>query len=288
MPDKITELYGVSCNTETAWSTIIRTQQCPFLGRKCLKNRKSDSTQTIGTCTVVHKKVDVIICPHRLLERRQIFFDCLHLLTIHEPGNELHVVSEISIPGGNVDYFLVSAYKRKIRDFVGIELQTLDSTGSIWPARQAFASKNGVKIPPSELDNKKAFGMNWKMTAKTILVQLHHKIQTFQYLNKHLAIVIQDHFLDYMQQAFDFAHIKEARLGDPMHFHIYSLERQENLYSLILKERISTDTEGIAKCLGLQANPNVELKALFQLIESKLSNETLLKIAAPFPIIEGE
>ena len=33
----------------------------------------------------------------------------------------------------------------------------------------------------------KPFGMNWKMTAKTILVQLHHKIETFESINKHLV-----------------------------------------------------------------------------------------------------
>lgn len=79
---------------------------------------------------------DIIICPHRLLERGQIFLDCIHLLTLHEPGNELHVIPNIAIPGGNVDYFLVSARNKEVRDFVGIELQTLDTTGTIWPDRQ--------------------------------------------------------------------------------------------------------------------------------------------------------
>ncbi len=72
---------------------------------------------------------------------RQIFIDCLHLLTLHEPGNELHIVPEISIPGGNVDYFLVSVRNKEIKDFVGIELQTLDTTGTIWPERQRFVIK---------------------------------------------------------------------------------------------------------------------------------------------------
>jgi hypothetical protein len=46
---------------------------------------------------------DVIICPFRLLERKKVFTDCLHLLTMNEPGNELHLLSEVSIPGGHVD-----------------------------------------------------------------------------------------------------------------------------------------------------------------------------------------
>jgi hypothetical protein len=58
-------------------------------------------------------------------------------LTVHEPGNELHIVGEINIPGGSVDYFFVSAKERKVMDFVGIEFQTLDTTGTVWPERSA-------------------------------------------------------------------------------------------------------------------------------------------------------
>jgi hypothetical protein len=34
--------------------------------------------------------------------------------------------------------------------------------------------------------------MNWKMTAKTILVQMHHKVETFEHINKKMVLVIQD------------------------------------------------------------------------------------------------
>ena len=63
--------------------------------------------------------------------------DCLQLLTLHEPGNELHVVSEINLPGGSVDYFLVSAARGKVRDFVGVELQALDTTGTVSNTRSS-------------------------------------------------------------------------------------------------------------------------------------------------------
>src|SRR5947209_748877 len=122
--NKITELFGHSANVDSPlnWERIATEQQCPYLERKCLKNRKSQSEIAIGTCTVRYSKADesVIICPFRLLERRQVFTDCLHLLTLHEPGNELHLIGEITIPGGSVDYFLVSAKDRKVMDFAGI------------------------------------------------------------------------------------------------------------------------------------------------------------------------
>lgn len=70
-------------------------------------------------------------CPFRLLERRQIFIDCLHLPDGRVPGNELHIVPETRIPGGNVGYLLVSVGDGCVKDFDGIELQTLDTTGTV-------------------------------------------------------------------------------------------------------------------------------------------------------------
>jgi hypothetical protein len=127
MTNRITELFGHAAAADSPLnrSKIAAEQQCPYLSRKCLKNRKSQPGTAIGTCTVRYGSDDesVIICPYRMLERRQVFTDCLHLLTSHQPGNELHVVGEVAIPGGSVDYFLVSAEKRKAMDFVGIEFQ---------------------------------------------------------------------------------------------------------------------------------------------------------------------
>ena len=42
------------------------------------------------------------------------------------------------IPGGNVDHLLVAARRRKVKDFLGIEFQTRDTAGTVWPERQRF------------------------------------------------------------------------------------------------------------------------------------------------------
>lgn len=278
--NNIAELYGVSIGNEaTNWVDCINTQQCPYLERKCLKNRKSEANLTIGTCSVIYGKDEnhIIICPHRLLERRQIFTDCLHLLTSHEPGNELHVVSEVGIPGGNVDYFLVSTSHRKVRDFVAIELQTLDTTGTVWPYRQRFAATKGIRVNQADIDSDKPFGMNWKMTAKTILVQMHHKIETFEHINKHLVLVVQDKLLDYMEKEFSFSHISDnPKIGDSMHFHAYNTDIQNDSYRINLANRKSTDAEGISKCLGLESEAKIELEEIIEKLEAKISDATLM------------
>lgn len=144
------------------WAAVIAGQQCPFLRRKCLKSRKSAPEVTIGSCTVAVGKqaAPVMICPFRLLERNQVFMDCIHLLTLHEPGNELHIVPELAVPGGSIDYCLVSVKDRNPVDFVGIELQTLDTTGTVWPERQRFAHQHGISVKRADRTSPKLFALN--------------------------------------------------------------------------------------------------------------------------------
>lgn len=277
---KVVELFGQSvAKSDVNWQEVVTGQQCVYLNKKCYKIRKSDPDTAIGSCTVLYGRElePIIICPTRLIERRQIFIDCFHLLTTHEPGNELHIVSEVSIPGGSVDYFLVSAKDGKVKDFVGIELQTLDTTGTVWPERQRLLKELGVSRADNSEDSKKSFGMNWKMTAKTILVQMHHKIHTFEHVNKKLVLVVQDKLLNYMSREFKFDHLRNpASIGDSMHFHSYRMDVQaDKSYKLTMQSRLSTDVDGIGLCLGLQAEARVELEQIIQALQAKISASTL-------------
>jgi hypothetical protein len=283
----ILELFGLAATEASTkrWQAGAGKQWCPFLDRKCLKVRKSRPEISIGTCSVQYGRESklLFICPHRFLERKQIFTDCFQLLTLHQPGNELHLVPEITIPGGSVAYFLVSVNKGKVRDFVGIELQTLDTTGTVWPARQRLMKEKGLRVPTKDTASKRSFGINWKMTAKTILVQLHHKIETFEHLGKHLVLVIQDHLLSYMAQQFNLDHLGPPSIGNPLQIHTYAIESDGAVYRLALAQRYSTDTEGMAACLGLQVNPKVELQAIFADLEKRVSSKTLFTIGAAPP-----
>jgi hypothetical protein len=136
-------------------------------------------------------------------------------------------------------------------------------------------------VKKEDVDCADSFGMNWKMTAKTILVQLHHKVETFESINKHLVLVVQNWLIDYMRANFAFEHIKEARLGDPMHIHAYQLERMNSHWQLQLAGRFSTDVAGVSRSLGLQANPKVEVEAIIALLEDKISDSTLFNFANP-------
>lgn len=274
----IVEFFGYyTKDKKVDWKKVVKDQVSRYTGKKSIKVRKSQPDIAIGTVVIRYgkDKRNLIIDPERFFEKGQVFLDCIHLLTNHEPGNELHLIPEIRVPGGSVDFFLVSARKGKVQDFVGIELQALDTTGSLWGEREKLLVELGVKQKSTKIP-KNNFGINWKMTAKTTLVQLHHKIRTFEHLNKHLVLVIQDHLLSYIQQEFNFGKFNSpARLGDPMHIHSYKLIAKPSGTSLELDARVSTDVVGLAASLGLRAEAQVELEVIVKKLESKMSAETL-------------
>lgn len=280
---KIIELFGRATTQTLAWSEIATRQKCPFLhDKKCFKIRKSEPETSIGVCAIQRgeKESPVIVCPSRFLQHQKIFLDCLHLLTNHEPGNDVHIVPEVKIPGGNVDFILASALKGKVVDFVGIELQSLDTTGSIWPERQRFLARHNEATARIDVPDK-ACGVNWKMTAKTILVQLNHKISTFEHVGKKLVLITQDCLFDYMAREFTLSHLKKSPpISCSMHFFVYemSYSASETKWNLQLSERYGTDSDGVKRCLGIKANPNVELEQIIAVLENKISEKTLLKI----------
>jgi hypothetical protein len=54
---------------------------------------------------------------------------------------------------------------------------------------------------------------------------------------------------------------------------------------LSLVKRLSTDTAGIATCLGLQSEAKVDLEVILRLIEQKITARTLFNInQAPPPV----
>ena len=80
----------------------------------------------------------------------------------------------------------------------------MDTTGTVWPERQKFLNEKGISVDAEDLSSKKSFGMNWKMTLKTILIQMHHKSETFENLNKHLVLIIQKPLYEHMKSDFLF------------------------------------------------------------------------------------
>ena len=109
-------------------------------------------------------------------------------------------------------------------------------------------------------------------------MQLHHKVRTFESLNKYLVLVVQDSFLHYMQQEFTFNHVKKADVRDTLQFHGYRFEASKAGNRFQLVERLSTDSNGVAKCLGLQTSASVDFQEMISAIEKRMSDDTVINV----------
>jgi hypothetical protein len=63
-----------------------------------------------------------------------------------------------------------------------------------------------------------------------------------------------------------------------MHFHAYTLQANGNEHRLRLASRSSTDAQGVAKSLGLQANATLELEVILDGLQRRLSRNTVFSI----------
>jgi hypothetical protein len=268
-PKRPLEFYGRLVTDDASLAAALRKQACPFLGRRCEKPRKSDPKQTIGACVVGHGGAPLIICPHRFIQRDQIFLDCVGLLM---PKLQYLIVREVSMPGGSIDYFLVGMRGGEIFDYCGVEIQSLDTTGSggIWQARED-PSRGAAAA-------SYAYGINWKMSAKTILVQLHHKAASFEALGKKLVLVVQREFFSYVTREFDVSQLRPAQKQDPIHFHIYDPVSLNSRLQVVLTDRRSTDVGGVERMLKLGRSPDILESEVIRRIKAKMPTARPLSV----------
>lgn len=255
---KIEELFGVRLddNREELLINHIIQQTCPYdRMKKCSKARKGQSDISIGTCSVNFDGLDqpIIICPKVFSGRACVFRDCAKLLQSDLEASEIVVVPEVSVTSGRVDYCLAARDSfGNLTDYVGIEIQSLDTNGSLWDIRQQELLRLGLKVEKANSVSSTPT-VNWRMSAKTILVQIMQKSEVFHQINKILVLVCQKPFFDFMKANFNFQGVHQACLDDTLHFHIYDYVSKKDGLELECSEKLSADIETIRSFLLLDA-----------------------------------
>jgi len=265
-PRRPLELYGARTDRP---STVPDTDQCPFIDRKCVKQRKSDPSQTIGTCIVGLDGKPQLICPMRMRATNQVFEDVIPLL--QGDVAEILVIPEMQLKGfGNVDFVVAGIdSERAIVDFLGLEIQTNDTTssGPLFQARNDFFA--------GHLQDSYAYGLNWKMTAKLVLKQTLDKSAVFSLWRKKYVWAMQDTLLERMR---GYADMTDFGPADPAHevfFHAYEVLPGEPRYELRLADKVGADLEGVAKANAAPLEIKDEiLDALQELLNRQAQSQT--------------
>lgn len=275
---KVNQMFGLYTNADEFpdLTEVLKTQICPYTKKPCYKTRKSDADTAIGTCSLCFKKLEqpIMICPEPLTKGNKIFTDCISFISNSIAGSDLYLIPEVVIHVGRIDYMLVAARKGKPIDFVAIELQTLDTTGSIWNERQDMLRNNGYDVEVGEARSKSAL-LNWKMTGKTILAQLIQKSQLFASMNKNIVLVCQTPLYEYMAKKFNFSGVHEADSRDVMHFHLYDYIASDNDMTLSLNRMRSASLETVESFMGDDPKENHDLAEILNVLEGRICSKYL-------------
>jgi hypothetical protein len=84
-----------------------------------------------------------------------------------------------------------------IKDFVSVELQAVDLTGSVYPAFDALINNQECAKPPT-------FGVNWANVKKRYINQLIHKGFFHHHWGSRIVSIIQTPLYDYFRSSLQF------------------------------------------------------------------------------------
>jgi hypothetical protein len=200
---RVVELFGYSPLDPAPAAMALRENfQCPFVGGKCIKTFRSSGLVS-GACAVKQTTTDVVVCcPNRMYagnysiladvaadafgegtrlcrSREDATGDGRDVLVFGKKwGRELRLPTKSKTGSYYVDWVLaLLSPDLGLKEFVAVEVQTVDTTGSYQD--QVISFREGKKYIVPVLSKgerrKRGPGINWENVNKRILPQIIYK-----------------------------------------------------------------------------------------------------------------
>jgi len=209
---------------------------CPFSGSTCQKKAKRKS---LPVCSVYVGSTPVAVCPKRLLQA-PILEDVIKLCWKSKAPRraDCELVGEVKMEGfGNVDFTAISRKSDgSIHEFVSVEVQAIDTTGSYYPAFQALKNRKDLKVKPT-------YGLNYDNVYKRYVTQLIRKGYYHHHWGTRIVGVMQDVVFDDIRSRYQFLTTKN--LADPavnIIFLVYKLSKDPRTGGWCLKKTNAVGT----------------------------------------------
>ncbi|MCR4314520.1 MAG: NotI family restriction endonuclease [Candidatus Uhrbacteria bacterium] len=212
--------YPVANKAKKAIETR-REGYCPFLNGPCQKSTYQDKKgvrRPMGVCSMFHHGDKLAItCPHRLKEDGLIFKAALDFAFPDAPSDEVLYIPEVRLPtkrgrAGNLDYLLVRHKNGVVRDFAGMELQTVYFSGS--GIRNLFIDyiENQAKgAAASPKQTGKQHPDYRSSSKKRLLPQLIEKGPIFSTWKKRFCVAIHEDFYAHLLQSVTLKEVPKKR-----------------------------------------------------------------------------
>ena len=191
----IVEVFGYSPTDLTNEARALWRQGfCPFINKPCTKFNH-DKTVVYGTCSVTSPQGNVMICPNRLYADG---YQCLREVAADAFGTESSLLlldeylsmaerpsdcvvalgtnsgKEVRLRGSmSMDWVLAETSDGALTHYVGVEVQSIDTTGNYRDAWQAYRSL--PRNPGRSAFPHSAHGLNWANVHKRLVPQLIRK-----------------------------------------------------------------------------------------------------------------
>lgn len=250
----IVEIFGFPPDNDSSGAQKSRARYwCPFLDARCAKSGHQVPIP-LGTCSVFSSYGPIVTCPKRFYGDR---YALIHNVaaTLLDTQSNVVIVPEIgTTPSSTFDWIAVRHDGvGNIQDYHGIEVQSIDITGSVRPYFEAYIQGGDVSSV------KHNYGINWANVFKRGMPQFLAKAAILASYGKKLAVVVQNQLLDYINLRSDRTSIEEEPLPHLANvvFFAYRLfhDATQNIYSWELDRRLPTssrrlETAFIAGLLG--------------------------------------
>lgn len=289
----LVEFFGFPLdNTSDTALNYRKAKICPFTLDSCIKLSQKHEGVRMGTCTAYYAKKDVpvIICPNRLKEGgHRVLQEASSYCFPGKPElavfDELQLRTKNSQHMGNLD-FLVAEVKEQegeieVGDFIGVELQAVNITGTLSDA-YADAMQNCGLEPEWGFTGKYKHSFNLLDTAKGLYTQLLREGRLFTYWTKYLVVALQDVFFEDMSARFGLE-LKD-RKGAPGAYtvmQIYTLKRKEDeqRYTLELSRQLTIRNEDLLEAYQSVVEALPDLQEFTQRVARRASSKKLFRAA---------
>jgi len=167
---------------------------CPHIGQRCQKRSTNLGTEPYPVCALWRaskwprepERDLVCVCPKRFYQVDWLNDVIMHSWPFEPPANPV-IAREVKMKGfGNVDFVVADQMSDgSIGNFLSVELQAIDITGSVYTAYTALREGHA-------LDRRPTYGFNWDNVYKRYITQLIRKGYFHHHWGTKIVAVIQD------------------------------------------------------------------------------------------------
>lgn len=211
---------------------------CPFINSTCIK-RSQKIAGPYPVCSIYKGGKGgvlgdlVCVCPKRFFQA-ELIDDVIKHCWPEKKKEDLHIAYEVKMKGfGQVDFVLADLdTKRRIKDFLSVELQAIDITGSCETAYSAVVNSR-------VLDKKPSYGFNYANVRKRYISQLIAKGFFHHHWKTRIIAVIQDHLYTQFRTFLNFDELPVASSNIVFMLYRFATDRNGN-HQLVFDRAVGT------------------------------------------------